>query len=165
MSNILYELALEINLYAWFELGVIIVLVLLIKKYTFKTVITLILGKLKFFGFIFLLLFFLDLSVKNIFISLEKMYIWKVYLSEKYDVIQGEVSNFEAGDDMGRYKESFYINGVFFYYRNKELRTGYNVAKCDGGVISGDGQLLKIYYVYSPFYKKGNHIVRIEKLE
>ena len=65
----------------------------------------------------------------------------------------------------GRSNESFEINGVYFSYSDYEIQQGYHNAKSHGGVISGDGQYLKIGYVQPyPFSRNDNVIVYIEEL-
>ena len=55
------------------------------------------------------------------------------------------------------------INGVKFFYSDYSTQPGYNNAKSHGGVITGDGQHLKIHYVYlNETY--GNIIVYIEEI-
>lgn len=86
------------------------------------------------------------------------------YNSGQYEVVEGYVENFVPMPYEGRgNKESFEINGVEFSYSDYESQQGYNNAKSHGGVVEGNGQHLKIGYIY---YNKtyGNIIVYIEEL-
>jgi hypothetical protein len=82
-----------------------------------------------------------------------------------YQIVEGYVENFDPMPSNGHSKESFEINGVYFSYSDYEVRQGYHNAKSHGGVISGDGQYLKIGYVQPyPFSRNDNVIVYIEEL-
>jgi len=85
------------------------------------------------------------------------------YEEGNYQIVEGYVENFAPMPAAGRADESFEINGVEFSYCDYEMRPGYNNAKSLGGVITGNGQHLKIGYVY---YDRtyGNVIVYIEQL-
>ena len=82
-----------------------------------------------------------------------------------YEVVEGYVENFVPMPYEGHGEESFEINGVYFSYSDYEIQQGYHNAKSHGGVISGDGQYLKIGYVqpYS-LSENRNVIVYIEEL-
>ena len=57
------------------------------------------------------------------------------------------------------------IISEYFSYSDYEIQQGYHNAKSHGGVISGDGQYLKIGYVQPyPFSRNDNVIVYIEEL-
>ena len=88
----------------------------------------------------------------------------RAYEQGNYQVVEGYVENFDPMPQSGHKKESFDIDGVPFSYSDFIVQQGYNNAKSHGGVITGDGQHLKIGYV---FYNrtKGNVIVYIEKLD
>lgn len=88
----------------------------------------------------------------------------KAYQLGNYEVVEGYVENFKPVPNEGRKGESFDINGVSFSYVNNEIMQGYNHIQADGGVITGDGQHLRIGYIY---YNKtyGNIIVYIEELD
>lgn len=83
------------------------------------------------------------------------------YKDGEYQTVEGYVENFEPMSDDGRGNESFEINGVRFSYSDNDIIQGYNDAN---GVITGNGQHLKIGYVY--FNEEyGNIIVYIEELD
>jgi len=85
------------------------------------------------------------------------------YRKGDYKIAEGYVENFVPMPYAGRADESFEINGVKFSYCDYEMRPGYNNAKSHGGVITGNGQHLKIGYVYDD-RTYGNVIVYIEQL-
>ena len=85
------------------------------------------------------------------------------YKSGDYEIVEGYVENFDPMPPEGHKTESFDINGVHFSYTDYRVMTGYHNAKSMGGVITGNGQYLKIGYI---FYDSshGNVIVYIEEL-
>ncbi|MBQ2661422.1 MAG: hypothetical protein IJF80_02060 [Clostridia bacterium] len=87
------------------------------------------------------------------------------YERGEYEIVEGYVENFDPMPYEGRSNESFEINGVYFSYSDYAIQQGYHNSKSHGGVISGDGQYLKIGYVHPYLFSKiGNVIVYIEEL-
>ncbi|MBQ9746415.1 MAG: hypothetical protein IJW21_06295 [Clostridia bacterium] len=85
------------------------------------------------------------------------------YESGEYLTVEGYVENFDPMPYGGHKRETFEINGVKFSYSDYNIHPGYNNTKSHGGVIRGDGQHLKIGYVFlNETY--GNIIVYIEEL-
>jgi len=83
------------------------------------------------------------------------------YKTGQYQIVEGHVENFDALERNERGHESFEINGVTFSYSDSTIITGYHNTRENGGVIIGDGQYLKIGYIYyNDSY--GNIIVYIE---
>ncbi|MBQ8780604.1 MAG: hypothetical protein IJZ72_02870 [Oscillospiraceae bacterium] len=81
------------------------------------------------------------------------------YKNGDYLTVEGVVENFRTGQK----KESFAINDVDFSYSDNNIIQGYHRMKQSGGVIKGDGQHLRVGYVYyNDTY--GNIIVYIEEL-
>ena len=85
------------------------------------------------------------------------------YRRGEYEIVEGYVEHFETGPWGQGGDESFEIDGVQFSYSNVHTTQGYNRPKAQGGVITGDGQHLKIGYVLLNKYD-GNVIVYIEEL-
>jgi len=85
------------------------------------------------------------------------------YNRGKYQIVEGYVENFDPMPYSGHANESFEINGIAFSYSDYNKHPGYHNAKSHGGVIKGNGQHLKIGYVYlNKTY--GNIIVYIEQI-
>ena len=66
--------------------------------------------------------------------------------------VEGEVSNFSTPENAygGHDSESFTINNVNFCYYGTE-NYGYSKFMCNGGVVTGNGQKLRITYCENPF--------------
>ena len=78
-------------------------------------------------------------------------------------VVEGYVEKYHAMPFEGHDTEHFEINGVYFEYSNFELYNGYNRPACYGGVVTENGQNLKIKYVTDITGK--NIILYIERIE
>ena len=78
-------------------------------------------------------------------------------------VVEGYVEKYHAMPFEGHDTEHFEINGVHFEYSNFELYNGYNRPACYGGVITENGQHLKIKYITDITGK--NIILYIERIE
>ena len=61
--------------------------------------------------------------------------------------VTGYVENYHPMPASGHDMESFEIDGVSFSYSNFVLQTGYHCAASWGGVVTHDGQHLKIQYI------------------
>ena len=81
------------------------------------------------------------------------------YQKGNYQTVEGYVEDFEIHNDRW---ETFSVKGVDFMYGYAELRFGYHQSSQKGGVITGNGQHLKIGY--TQFGRMGSVIVRIEEL-
>ena len=84
------------------------------------------------------------------------------YKRGKYETVEGTVESFYTHNGETYSEESFEINGVEFSYSENIVQSGYHTPKSAGGVIEGDGQHLKIKYVYDESY--GNIILYIEEI-
>ena len=85
------------------------------------------------------------------------------YANGQYEIVEGYVHNFIPMPPEGHSHEMFDIGDIHFEYSDNLVSVGYNKAKTNGGVIRGNGQYLKVGYVY---YNEsyGNIIVYIEEL-
>jgi hypothetical protein len=84
------------------------------------------------------------------------------YKHGNYKITEGYVEDFVPMPYTGHSEETFGINGVKFAYSDYDLSSlGYNKTKSHGGVITGNGQHLKVGYVH---YNNSNVIVYIEQL-
>ena len=70
--------------------------------------------------------------------------------------VEGYTENYHAMPSEGHDKEHFEINGILFEYSNFEITNGYSQTAAYGGVITKDGQHLKIKYVTD---EHGNHTI------
>lgn len=86
------------------------------------------------------------------------------YREGQYETVEGYVENFVPMPREGHANESFEIDGVYFEYSDGHITQGYHNAKSHGGVITGDGQHLRIRYIYYEA-KDRNIIVYIEEID
>ena len=111
---------------------------------------------------------FVYLAIFSIFGLLGQIHMYnkivKAYEQGHYQIVEGYVENFDPMPYGGHKQESFDINGVSFSYSDFSVQSGYHNAKSHDGVITGNGQHLKIGYVYYNS-AEGNVIVYIEKLD
>ena len=85
------------------------------------------------------------------------------YANGQYEIVEGYVQNFIPMPPEGKSREMFDIGNVHFEYSDNLIVLGYNKTKPNGGVIRGNGQYLKVGYVY--FNENyGNIIVYIEEI-
>ena len=68
------------------------------------------------------------------------------------NIVEGEVSEFHTPESYfgGHDSESFTINNVNFCYYGTE-NYGYSKFLCNGGVVTGNGQKLRITYCNDPY--------------
>ena len=85
----------------------------------------------------------------------------RAYQRGEYQTVEGYVTEFDPMPATGHARGSFTINGVCCAYSDFESQSGYHNARSLGGVITGDGQHLKIGY--TEFFGR-NVIVYIEEL-
>ncbi len=87
------------------------------------------------------------------------------YKAGDYEIVEGYVENFvpQPSDPLDHGQESFDIKDVHFSYSIATVMTGYHTPKFQGGVITGNGQYLKIGYIPTESYLD-NIIVYIESL-
>ena len=84
------------------------------------------------------------------------------YQRGTYEIVEGYVEDFVPMPYEGHANESFQINGIPFSYSDFVITPGYRNAKSHGGVITGNGQYLRVGYIYfNETY--GNIIVYIEQ--
>ena len=102
---------------------------------------------------LFFVSFIINLYETNIVIS--------EYENGKYNIVEGKVENLRPMAYGGHGNESFDIDGIEFSYSDYAPKTGYYQSKSHGGVITHEGQNLKIGYV--PI-NNGNRIVYIAEI-
>lgn len=69
------------------------------------------------------------------------------YQDGDYQIVEGYVENFHPMPASGHDTEHFEIDGVYFEYSDFTVQQGYHNARSRGGVITGDGQHLRIGYI------------------
>ncbi len=79
-----------------------------------------------------------------------------------YQIAEGFVEEFHPMPKEGHDTERFILDGAAFAYSDYTVQFGYHTSRAHGGIITGDGQHLRIGYVEDP--RLGNVIVRIEEL-
>ena len=85
----------------------------------------------------------------------------RAWRSGQYETVEGYVEFFSPMPYAGHAYESFVIDGVAFYYSDFSSTVGYHNARSHGGVITGNGQYLRIGYIPGDD-AKDNIIVSIE---
>jgi len=94
-------------------------------------------------------------------------YIWnfqstKQLLKENdVKIVEGYVTNYHPMPWSGHDTERFTINGVYFEYANAVIENCYHNAATHGGVITHNGQHLKIKYIQNSM---GNKILYITEI-
>ena len=79
-----------------------------------------------------------------------------------YQIAEGFVEEFHPMPKEGHDTERFILDGAAFEYSDYSVQFGYHTSLAHGGVITGNGQHLRIGYVEDP--RLGKVIVRIEEL-
>lgn len=69
------------------------------------------------------------------------------YRKGDYQIVEGYVESFHPMPSQGHGTEHFEIDGIFFEYSDATLMQGYHTSRGNGGVITGDGQHLRIGYI------------------
>ncbi len=69
------------------------------------------------------------------------------YQQGDYLTVEGYVENFHPMPKEGHDTEEFDLSGVHFEYSDYNVQQGYHNALSHGGVITGDGQHLRIGYI------------------
>lgn len=88
----------------------------------------------------------------------------KAILTDHVYVVEGEVTDFDTPTNSfgGHKTESFRISEIDFSYSGTE-NYGYHKLRCDGGVIEGNGQKLRVTY-YVQTQTGTNIICKIESV-
>ena len=84
------------------------------------------------------------------------------YKNGEYETVEGVVEEFDPMPAEGHKLESFVIGGVRFEYSDYRDQPGYHRTKSHQGVITGNGQRLRIRYTWTQSH--GNVILYIEEL-
>ena len=164
MGKVLYEVRYEFDFHAFIPIIMLIgiPLILIMWKKGGETVSK---GMKVFFGVIWSIVLVVAVLSGKDHIDMYNAIIGG-YKSGNYQIVEGYVENFHPMPSEGHDSESFDINGVHFSYSDYSIMFGYHNAKSKGGVITGDGQYLKIGYIHydTKYDTYGNVIVYIEEL-
>ncbi|MBQ4348295.1 MAG: hypothetical protein IJC79_01595 [Clostridia bacterium] len=84
-------------------------------------------------------------------ISIEHRDYQEMLKSNEVYVVEGYVEKYHPMPYEGHDTEHFEIDGVYFEYSDYIIMNGYNISASHGGVITRNGQHLKIKYVTNEF--------------
>ena len=79
--------------------------------------------------------------------------------TDEIDVVEGYVENYHPMPYEGHDTEHFEIDGVYFEYSDYTIMNGYNISASHGGVVTHNGQYLKIKYVTEEYDGEDNNII------
>lgn len=156
----LYEFGFQIHILDVFKVLIFILpFCMFLFSSRFKKIIRLIIIALACFISIFFLIVFYIQPICSYWEIKQNIATGDVY------TIEGEVSNFETPEDSlgGHNSESFTIDNIEFCYYETE-NYGYSKFLCNGGIVTGNGQKLRITYCNDPLTDE-LVICYIEKLE
>lgn len=110
----------------------------------------------------FVTIMFLWLSLLILFQMLaDEKYIFTPFRNNSCEVVEGMVSDFSPKSRINR-NEFFYVSGLKFAVPNSSSKIGYSTLKINGGVITENGQNVRITYVYNKMLGNDAVIVKIE---
>ena len=93
--------------------------------------------------------------------GVKQAYLYKDLLdSDKVYEVEGLVENYHCPPSTGHDSEHFDINGVHFEYSYFETRNGYHKPASNGGVITKNGQHLRIKYVEETYDEDEEDVIR-----
>ena len=90
----------------------------------------------------------------------------EAYETGTCDYVEGTITDYKGYPDTVQWYEEFKVKDVFCAYSSAETTLSYNKPKTDGGVITGNGQKVRIGYVLDEMSAEQwvNRIVYIEQL-
>lgn len=101
-------------------------------------------------------------SLLNLFQMIaDEQYIFKPYREHTCEEVEGVVSNFLPKSRTNA-NESFEVSGLLFLVPNASSKVGYSMFMRKNGVISGDGQNVRITYAFNKMLGNDMVIVKIE---
>lgn len=140
MGTVLYECSWTYDRHAMIPLMLVAAAVLMFQK-----------KKPKGAERVFLLLFAVVSILVSLFTVAEQIdqynKIVLAYRKGDYQIVEGYVENFHPMPHEGHDTEYFEIDGIFFEYSDFTVQQGYHNARSHGGVITGDGQHLRVGYI------------------
>ena len=82
-----------------------------------------------------------------------------ILANNEFYVVEGYVEDFYSMPYEGHGTEHFEINGVYFEYSNYIMTNGYNVTASHAGVVTHEGQYLKIKYIIDETDEEGGNTI------
>ncbi len=173
MENILYEYQLNLTDYLWNLIpllvgaGFLINSILIIKsKHKEKGWEGFIQSFFKIAGFVVAPIGIGLFLLSTIGMSLEHKCYKEKLANNDVCIVEGSVEKFHAMPYEGHDTESFEINGVYFEYSDYMMQNGYHKSASHGGVITQNGQYLKVKYIAEEIEgEKENVILYIAEIE
>ena len=166
MENVLYEYQLNLADYIWnfipllVGIGFLYNSVLIIKsKYKEKGWDGFIASFFKIAGFIVAPIGIGMFLLSTIGMSIQHVDYKERLSSNDLFVIEGYVKNFHPMPYEGHDTEHFEINGVFFEYSEYTITNGYHKTASHGGVITQNGQHLKVKYVVEELEEGSENVI------
>ncbi len=164
MGNVLYEATYEFDFFCLIPLFMFIVACFfprLIKKTCLERGAKVNEKVIKIFSLFvqIILSIFVIFTIINEVVSYNQIIV--AYENGNYDTVEGYVENFSPMSYEGHSEESFNIKDIEFSYSDYVITQGYHNTASHGGVITHNGQHLKIGYITDDFTEK-NTIVYIE---
>lgn len=83
----------------------------------------------------------------------------EILKTDEIFVVEGYVENYHPMPYEGHDTEHFEIEGVYFEYSDYTIMNGYNISASHGGVVTHNGQYLKIKYVTEKYDGEDNNII------
>ena len=83
----------------------------------------------------------------------------EILKADEMFVVEGYVENYHPMPYEGHDTEHFEIEGVYFEYSDYTVMNGYNISASHGGVVTHNGQYLKIKYVTEEYDGEDNNII------
>lgn len=83
----------------------------------------------------------------------------EILKTDEMFVVEGYVENYHPMPYEGHDTEHFEIEGVYFEYSDYTIMNGYNISASHGGVVTHNGQYLKIKYVTEKYDGEDNNII------
>lgn len=140
MGTVLYECAWEYDRHAFIPLMMLIGGIIIFYR-----------ERPKGFQCVLMAIFIAVSAATSIFMVVEQVdqynKIVVAYQQGDYLIVEGYVENFHPMPKEGHDTEEFDLNGVHFEYSDYTVQQGYHNALSHGGVITSDGQHLRIGYI------------------
>ena len=83
----------------------------------------------------------------------------EILKTDELFIVEGYVENYHPMPYEGHDTEHFEIEGVYFEYSDYTVMNGYNISASHGGVVTHNGQYLKIKYVTEVYDGEDNNII------